>query len=536
MSKPLLNFLRTNNRLKESIFPAPVGGLNLLSSYETMPKEDALEMDNFLPKTNAIELRKGYKLHAKIGQKGAFLLPFKSTTGADKLLAFLEGKVLDVTQKGDYSNAISDLEYEMKIQNLNKGVFASNNWQYVLFKERAYLANGIDAVQVYIPDETRATSGEIKPAEFQGEGFMPQKITHIFVAKQRLWFVEKNTLRVWYTKEAGTVQGEVVPFDMSMVSSFGGTLIAGAQLTKDGGEGLDDLVVFITSEGETLIYEGTNPNSATDWTLKGVYKMPAPVGNNPFLKHKGDLILTSQEGYVPLLKTISLEGQTALNLSFGAKIAPLVQERVRFFKSKEGWQSLIYPKGGYALFNVPLSTGFEQHIYNTTTGAWSRFTGIKAKNFALFQEKLYFINEEGVFEFDTGSTDGENPICGSIRQAYNNLLSENEKRVLMLKPKFKSTKNFALEIFTDTDFAFENLPYQLDVGEKQETNWNELKWSTLKPTIKQETSNAKWARLIGQQKNEWICNIGQGVYFSLVLKTKTRGVQISFFGTGVRYE
>ena len=529
MSKPLLNLMRNTKRLKESTFVAPVGGLNLIASYDNMPPQDAIEMDNYLPKNNAVELRRGYKEHAKLGVHPRTLAVYQSATGKDRLFAFGDGRVFEVSKKDNYQSI--SVEYLFKMQELGD-VYASDDWQWVQFKEHLFLSNGTDKVQIYAPDETDATFGSLSDANFEGDGFVSEKIMHIFVAKQRLWFVEKNALRVWYTEQAGAIQGKVIPFDVGQLSDFSGTLVAGTSWSIDGGAGVDDLTCLITSEGETLVYKGSNPSSSDDWALVGVYKMPKPVGKNPFLKYQGDVILTSFQGYVPLKQALLMEKSNVSALEFGAKIAPLVTKRASFYKSKTGWQAIEYPKGGYILFNVPLSNGFEQHIYNTSTGAWSRFTGINGESFVLFQDNLYFANKEGVFLFDTGFQDGNNPICGSIRQAYTCFNNLNEKRVLMLKPNLKATSPFALQIYTDADFMLSDLPYQTDIQTPGESYWNNAKWGSLNRGV----LGTKWARLVGVQTANWINNMAQGVYFSLVLKTKTKSVGVTFYGTGVRYE
>ena len=45
------------------------------------------------------------------------------------------------------------------------------------------------------------------------------------------------------------------------------------------------------------------------------------------------------------------QGGTA-GLAYSDKIRGLVLERVRDNKTLPGWQGIIYPRGGYALFNL----------------------------------------------------------------------------------------------------------------------------------------------------------------------------------------
>jgi hypothetical protein len=430
---------------------------------------------------------------------------------------------------------------EAKHIHLKDKTFLSDEWQWVQFKNRLFLANGVDKVQVYQPDETNQTYGSLTDASFEAANEDSEldlnKLVNVFVSKQRLWFIEKGSLKVWYSENAGEVQGKLFSFDMSAVASMGGTLVAGASWTQDGGSGMDDLTVFITSEGEVLVYKGNNPNNAEDWALKGVYQMAAPLGYNCFVKYQGDLVLLSKEGYVPLSKALPLEGANASQLAFSSKIAELVMNRAKLYGAKKGWQGLLYPLGGLALFNVPLSTGFEQHVCNTQTGAWCRFTDIKSYCWVVFNNRLYFGSDKKVYLFDEGHTDDKNPINGRIQQAFSALGTARYKRVTLLNPCVKSSQPFALKIYTNTDFDTAKKTYQTVIGEAGDSRWNELKWSTKKavsPAL--GTSNAKWARLAGIHRANWIGNLASGVYFSLVLETKTKGISIEFFSTSVKYE
>jgi hypothetical protein len=58
--------------------------------------------------------------------------------------------------------------------------------------------------------------------------------------------------------------------------------------TVDGGDGPDDRAVFVTSEGEVIVYQGTNPSSATTWAKIGSYYIGKPLGRRCLEKFGGD--------------------------------------------------------------------------------------------------------------------------------------------------------------------------------------------------------------------------------------------------------
>jgi hypothetical protein len=75
---------------------------------------------------------------------------------------------------------------------------------------------------------------------------------------------------------AGTLQ--LIP--LSGAASKGGKLLFGATWTIDAGDGLDDKCVFVTDQGEVLIFSGTNPSDANNWRQEGRYQVPEPMGKN----------------------------------------------------------------------------------------------------------------------------------------------------------------------------------------------------------------------------------------------------------------
>ena len=528
---------RSNMRLHEAVLPSPVGGLNAASSYDNMQPNQAIQMDNFIPMASSVVLRRGYKPFAgKMPFVPKTIIPYHDLKGQNRFFAFGENEFLDITEKRDYN--VFGIEYLEKLNAAKPdGVFSNAHINWVQFKDRLFLVNGIDMPKVYTPSATGEDFGVFKNMAFEGEGLMLEQLKNVFVSKQRLWFVEKNSMRVWYTKNAGEVQGELLSFDMSAVSPFSGYLVAGASWTQDGGEGMDDLTCFITSEGEVLVYKGIDPNDANNWTLKGVYKMAAPVGDRCFLKYHGDLILISKEGFIPLSKALPLQGASASLFSFSANVNSLVEEKASLYGSKPGWLALLYPKGGLAIFNTPNSRGYEQFVCNTSTGAWARFTGIKAHDFVLFNDRIYFASDEGVYLFDEGFSDNGAPINGKIEQAFSNFATPKTKRVTLLNPRIKASHPIALNIYMNTDFDSQKKPYETLLSDGVESPWNKLKWSTKKEVPSNEgTSSAKWATLSGMARSTWIATLATGTYFSLVLSTSTKGTPVTIYSTSVRFE
>lgn len=271
--------------------------------------------------------------------------------------------------------------------------------------------------------------------------------------------------------------------DFSALVTRGGCLQAVAGWTQDGGQGIDDLTMFITSEGEVLVYAGSDPGNADDWSLKGKYYVSRPIGYRCTFQYRGDVVMISEDGYVPLSQVIPLAQGGTAGLAYSDKIRGLVLERVRDNKNLPGWQGIIYPRGGYALFNVPVRKQFEQHVINLSSGAWCRFTNILSLCWGLLSGRLYFGSETGVYLFDEGYSDNGLHIMGNIHQAYSDFGCGNLKKVQMINPRTKSSTRFALNIYVNTDFDDSEQGYQENIGNTGLTKWAgggvSTKWSSL---------------------------------------------------------
>lgn len=507
--------INRNNRSVNYTLPAPVGGLNARDSLDTMSPTDAIVLDNYIPGDTNLFLRRGYSVYVK-NDKRFLTLASYSKYNEPRFIGIADGKAYNISSKKNVT------QYE--------GIsFTDSRCQTVQYKDRLFFFNGVDTPKVFYVDD----GGEDVFADwgFTADGLTAAKIIAGAVSKQFLWFVERGSMKVWYAAEAGNISGELNAFDLSQVARCGGHIMAVCCWTQDGGRGIDDLTVFLTSEGEALVYSGSNPNSAENWELKGSYKIPKPIGYRCALQYQGDIVLITEDGYLPLSRVLPLNQTGASSVAFSDKIRGLVLDRTATNKNKDGWQGIIYPKGGYAVFNVPVSRNFEQHVINLNTGAWCRFTNIKAYCWELFEGRLYFGSDYGVYLFDDGYSDGGNHIYGEVQQAFCDLGFSGLKKIQLLNPRTKSSAKYALVIYTNMDFEERKVSYAENVGSVGITKWDEAPWSCLANQI-----GTKWQTLKGSIRSQWIANSATGFKASIVFKTKTRGNLIEWFDTGVRYE
>ena len=503
------------NKSQTYVLPAPVKGLNRRDSLAEMEPTYAITMDNYVPYDDKVILRNGYIPYVAFTDKVGTLAVYANGAQSE-LLAISGHKVYNISSNKN-ARSFSDV------------FLNDDNCQTVQYKNYLYFMNGIDVPKVYYIDNQGKE--HLENWGFTANNLNAAAIVAGSVSKQRLWFIEKGTLRVWYAENAGNISGSLQCFDLSQVCRFGGHLLAVACWTQDGGSGIDDLTVFITSEGEALVYSGSNVSDADDWKLRGSYKISRPIGYKCCLSYQGDVVIISQDGYIPLSVALPLDKANTSKIAFSDAIRDLVGSRTKIYASRLGWQGIIYARGGFAIFNVPLYRGYEQHIINVNTGAWCRFTDINSRCWAEFNKRMYFGSDDGVYLFDEGHSDNGKPIIGEVAQAYNDLGTEKLKKIQLINPRTKSLYNYTLIIYTNTDMQNSKDEYSESIGSTAGVRWNSAKWAeNNKASVKWENSGS------GELRSQWICNSATGYSVSLVFKTSTSGNSIEWYETGLRYE
>ena len=511
----LQSMIRKNKSINYTL-PAPIKGLNVRDSLANMDAQYAIIMDNYIPLDTKVALRKGYVEYVSLPEKVCTLAEYKRGYYSN-FLAISGSKLYNISNR-------------QNVHYLDDAEFTYCYCHTQQYKNYLYFVNGADIAKVYYTDEN--DTEHIEDWGFINDNLIAQRIINVSVSKQRLWFVEKGSLKVWYPEVAGNISGKLNYFDLSQVVRFGGELVAVANWTQDGGQGIDDLTVFITSEGEVLVYTGEDINNSEKWLLKGSYKISRPIGYNCIVYYQGDVVIISEDGYIPLSKALPMDRANASLISFSDTIRGLVLERTSENSNKKGWQGIIYSRGGYGIFNVPVSNQFEQHVINVNTGAWCRFTGIRSYCWGEYMHLVYFGSDKGVYLFDEGYSDNGTRIHGVVEQAYTNLGSNNIKKIQLLNPRTKSSFAYSLVIYTNMDMEKREVLYEENIGYSGNLKWDRTKWSSSANPL-----GIKWAvSSSGSVRSQWIANSSTGYKASIVFKTKTKGNLIEWYETGICYE
>lgn len=463
-------------------YPAPVGGWNAKDALAAMKPTDAIVLNNWFPKTSYVEFRGG-SLNTATGMTGTAktLAVYNKLNGGNQMFAATNSGVYDVTLSGAVG-ASKAARTNGKHQWLMFGD-ATSNW--------LIMCNGFDKPLYYDGTTWTAVDGVSVPAL---TGITTTRLISPIAFKGRLMFLEVNSLSFWYLS-AGAAGGALTEFDLSGVAQMGGYLMSAMSWTVDAGDGPDDRMVFVTSEGEVLVYAGTNPSSATDWALVGIYRIGKPLGRRSLSKLGGDLLIITQNGVFPLsaaLQSASIDYKLAISF----KIENAFNEASRSYGDNFGWKAQLYPEQSALLVNIPLSEDgqHEQYVMNTITKAWCKFTDWDAEDFAVFNNELYYCVGTKVVKAWTGVADNGANIEGYAKCAFSYFDNFNQsKKFKMFRPVL--SVNGGLTYLTDIDVDFHDEPitgaaaYTVVSGATWDVDdWDEAHWSAGLEVVYQWTS------------------------------------------------
>lgn len=458
---------RTKRLPESKMLQIPTGGLDAISPLTAMPPQNAVQLDNWFPNLKWIELRRGHDVHCDTTNATdpvESLMAYNAVAGAsDKLFAACSGDIIDVT--------ISTPSVEFS-------GMTNDRWQHINFATSAgnflVMCNGANGVRYF--DGSNWATATIT-------GVTAADLIHIAAFKNRIWFVEKDSLDAWFLV-SDSIQGAATRFPLGGTMKKGGYLQAIATWSLDGGDGPDDRIAFISSEGEVAIYAGTDPTNASSFQLQGVYEIGAPIGRRCCFKIGGDVAVICIDGVIPLSKAMVVERGSVLSVAITANIQPLLNSDARNFKDIFGWQLISYPLGTRAILNVPqlLNETAIQYVMNTVSGAWCRFTGMNANCWEIFQERVFFGDNFGVvMEADTGGSDNGEPIVTIMKSAFSDCGSPFLKEFVMARPFLISDGDVAPGIAVNVDFrdsaTVETTPATIDPGALwDEALWDEDEW------------------------------------------------------------
>lgn len=460
---------RKGSRQQTSVvlgLPAPYRGLNLRDRLEEAEPGYASILKNYIPGAGKIELRKGRADHATgLPDAPVEALMEYAAGSSRKLFAACNGEIYDVTAAGAVGAAeLSGLTNDRWSQTM----FSTTSGSYLV------LVNGADGVRTYsgLSWGTQSITGATA-ADF----------VHVIAHKSRLWFVEKDSLSAWYLASLA-IAGAATEFPMAALCKHGGSLVAAETWSaEDTGTGADDFMVFLTDQGEVLVYSGTDPATADTWSLRGIYKVDRPIGRRCMLKFAADLLILTESGVVSMA---ALLGRDARWSQLSDLVRPEMLLRSRSYANTFGWQLLHYRRPGWLLVNVPDAGGtFSQFLWNsqlTAPDGWFEFDGLEAYCWGESEGDLYYGGQGTVYQADVGTSDGDQAITSDVQWAWSRFAIPAAKSFKMVRPHMQCTGVPNPSIGMMVDYALSGSIFsptltQAEVGGEWDlSDWDATEW------------------------------------------------------------
>lgn len=502
-----------------------------------MKPEDAVTMRNWWPASTYVEVRKGYTPHsADLDGYIETLMAYSGGTDDHLFAASSAGIVYDITtadtflidEDGNYlfTEDGASLVVDTSGNSPNITGLSSGRLEYVNMANTAgnYLrfVNGVDLSRIFDGADWH-TDGDGAPYDITGVD--SRDLVHINVHKSRMWFIEDGSLKAWYLA-TNAIGGAATLFDLRGVARRGGYLVAMGTWTIDAGYGVDDLAVWVTNNGEVIVYRGTDPSSASTWALVGIFDIGAPIGRRCMYKFAGDLLIITQDGVLPMSAALQ-SSRTNPRVAITDKIQPTVAQSVASYGSNFGWQLITNAQANQLYLNVPVleRASQQQYVMNTVTKAWSQFTGWDANCWEIYQDEVYFGGYGFVGKAWDSYTDAGEAINVSGLQAFNYLGKPGiQKRATMFQPILYTNGSPSIFGGVNVDFDTTENATAVAVQTSLYGLWDTATWDS-----------GLWAPDLDLRKS-WNGARGVGNAFAPTLNAETNGIQLQWVNSTIVFE
>lgn len=560
---------------------APIGGWNARDSVAAMPPTDAVSLTNFYPTPTDVILRSGYTVYSSGITGQVNTLMNYAGTSTQTLFAAAGATIYNcstTTATSAYSTSLDKLQHINISTAGGKYLVACNGIDAtIVYDGTAWFSIAPTATAQTISTITnstttatlttaiphglvtgnRVTISGASPAAYNGTyritvtgastftytmatnpggnattvgsytvlfaitGVNSNKFVNVNLFKNRLYFTEKDTLKVWYLP-VDSISGAASPLDFGGIARNGGFLQGMATWTIDAGQGADDYAVFITNMGEIIVYNGTDPDDPTTWALKGVWQLGYVYSRRCYFKWAGDILLLTQDGLVPLASALqSSRLDPRVNLT--DKIFYAISQAADLYSTEFGWQVTYFAKQNMLIINVPKTTGTEQYVMHTISKAWSNFSNINAKCWELQGDDMYFGGNGFVGKFWDTYADNGAQISATCQQAYSYFDNPGQqKRFTLVRPTFfVDVGTPGVYCGINTDFQTQNNLGQVSFQPVSTTTarWNFATWD-----------NAVWAGNLVVSR-QWQGVTGIGYSGGINLNMISAGIDVHWVST-----
>lgn len=416
-------------KLRSTTLQAPIAGWVTADSLIGARPNSAQILENWFPMQMSMRVRGGARVWSRYltGSDGIESMLVYNVQNGQKLFVATDTEIYDSSASNDVylldenNDLLLDEDEEpitlddipsAAVSGLTRGY-----WSYINFAtEGGYFlvaVNGADDLQLFDGADWSAIDDASTPISIQAAESAPvevqtNQLSHVMAYRNRLFFVEKDTMRVWYLPVA-SIGGDLNLINLAGIFKRGGAVLMTATWSMDAGDGLDDKFVVISTEGEFAVFQGSNPNDDNDWEMVGVYDMTAPLGPRAVMRAGGNLMVATIEGLVSVAHGVN---QDIAALSLSAVSSPIEPDwlEAAIERRSKPWEILKWARQGMMIVSLPTtSDDVTEHFClacNIKTGAWAKFTGWDVRCMEIFNDWAFIGTRDGrVMQIDIGGDD-----------------------------------------------------------------------------------------------------------------------------------
>jgi len=460
--------------------PAPTGGLNRIDPVAALPPGDCTLLSNLVAAEFGLRSRLGFhewvtNLTGTIDNTVRTIMPFggsKQNHSTDRVFATTDKGIWDVTASTQAPAAPAGVTAFGTV-NADSGrgssvvavdntgahnlIYCDEANGYFVYREATAdwvkVAQGAGATQVAAPAD-------------------PTQFVQVCLYASRLWFVQKDSTKAWYLGVFGgpAIYGTANQFDFGPYFRGGGTLIGLYNWTIDGGSGVINRLVAVSTSGDIVIFQGIDPSLAVQWSLVGIWNVGnMPAGRNIATTFGGDLLVLSTIGVIPLSRLVI--GNPIVDRTQYAtyKITNLFNFLMYSFSAQKGWSIRLNPQDNTFMITVPATGGKTQLVMALTNRSWTQYTGLDINCNEILNGVMYFGTTDGRVCQHTDYIDGVllsnpnafTPITCQLLTAFQSLGTPIKKVLQIIRPRFLAqgiTPNVAIAAKYDFDLSVPAAP------------------------------------------------------------------------------
>jgi hypothetical protein len=446
---------------------APIKGVDARENMAAMDPLKCVYSFNLMPKNFGSTVRKGYREWANgvTGIDGVrTMMTFHGLAedeSEDKLFACTSEGIFDVTPDGETAPT-QVVTWTVQGAGAGLTIFtqfttAAGAFLLVADGDNGYFTYaGSTGTWTEVPSGGGGITG---PAD-------ARDLVFVTVWKNRVWFVEKNSGTAWYLP-VGSFLGSATLFEFGNKFRYGGHLVGLWNWTLDGGNGVDDYLVAISEAGDVIVYRGTDPAQASEFSEVGSWFLGAmPSGRRVASDFGGDLMVLSSYGLTSMSALLNGQSIASDENYLSAAVSPYIRIVMAEAINLQGWEINADPAEGIIIIDTPTRVDKSpvQFVMNMGTNAWGFWRDVPLATMVSWHGDFYFgsQDEDSVWVFqgdvDRNYIDPEADgaavaINWSILSGYTSFGMPAQNKIMQfLRPVFAAEAAPAFEIVTRYDF------------------------------------------------------------------------------------